>query len=55
MRLYCDNQTIVHIIENSLFHVRTKYIKMDCHLVRQKIEEKIVQARHVSSDHELAD
>ena len=26
MRLHCDNHTLVHIAENSIFHKRTKYI-----------------------------
>jgi len=53
MRLYCDNHATIHIAENLVLHVRTKHIEMDCHLVRQKTE-KIVQARHISSDHQLA-
>jgi len=49
MRLYCDNQTAIHKAKNSVFHGHTEHIEVDCYLLHQKIEDKIVQARHVLS------
>jgi len=53
MRLYCYNQAVINRAENPLFHECTKHIDVDCHLIRQKIKKKIIQARRVSSDHQL--
>ena len=35
--LRCDNQSVVEIAHNYVFHERTKYIENDCHFARQHI------------------
>jgi len=55
MRLYGDNKATIHIAENDVFYERTKYIEVDCHIVRKKLENKIVVVKHVSSGHQLLD
>ena len=55
MRLYGDNKTTIHIAKNDVFYERTKHIEVDCHIVRKKLEDKIIVAKHISSRHQLAD
>lgn len=55
MPMYCDNQTAIFIASNPAFYERTKYIKVDCHYMRDIIMKGIISTPYTLFYEQLAD
>ncbi|XP_019172651.1 PREDICTED: uncharacterized protein LOC109168052 [Ipomoea nil] len=52
---FYNNKSAVAMAENHVFHERTKHIKIDCHLVREKVSNGLIKLLLVSSTNQVAD
>ncbi|GJX64779.1 retrovirus-related pol polyprotein from transposon TNT 1-94 [Tanacetum coccineum] len=51
----CDNQDVIHLSRNHVFHERTKHINVRYHFIREVLEAKTVKVLKVGTEHNAAD
>jgi len=38
-----------------MHHDRTKHVEIDCHFIKEKINDRIIKLLHTTSSHQIAD
>ena len=53
--VHCDNQSVVHLSKNQVYHERTKHVDVKLHFVRETIAKGAVFMKKVSTEHTPSD
>jgi histone deacetylase 1/2 len=53
--IWVDNISALALSSNPVFHARTKHIEMDYHFIREKIFNKDIQAKYISTSAQPSD
>lgn len=55
MRLYSDKKSTISIAHNPEQHERTKYVKIDQHFVKKKLETDVIGIPYILSEDRIVD
>jgi hypothetical protein len=53
--IYCDNINNILLVNNLVYHARTKHIEVCYHFIREKVLAKEIDLIHVSTKDQVAD
>jgi transposase InsO family protein len=53
--VYCDNQSAIALAKDPKFHARTKYIAVEEHWIREKIQDNTIELQYIQTSKQVAD
>ena len=55
MKLFCDNQSVIHLSKNPMFYSRSKHIDIKYHWIRDVLESNQLKVEKIHTDDNALD
>ena len=52
--ILCDNQSCIKMIENPIFHDKSKHIEIQYHYIRDMVQRGVIKLQYVSTNEQVA-
>ena len=53
--IYCDNQSCIKLIENPVFHYKSKHIEINYNYIQDMVQRGVVKLQYVPTEEQVVD
>jgi len=55
VNIYSDSKSAIQLAANPVYHERTKHIEIDCHFIREKLQQGLINISYIPTQSQPAD